>query len=135
MHKIPKLDHMKVGLPSTPAQWVPETLSFEEFLEVRMTAGGGLGGASWYEYIKKMPLPSNQLIEVTDIDGNEKLINTAYVVTVEPVTVMFAHYRSQNPYHPKGMYQVQWVVPSDWKERVKLVNEFDKDVPDMGVLA
>lgn len=135
MHKLPELDHIKVGVPRTPAHWISDTPTFEEFLEVRMTAGGGMGGSKWYEYIEnKMPLPSNQLVEVTDINGHLKQINTAYMVTVEPVTVMYADYRSQNPYYPKGVYHVRWLVPGYWKDNVKLINEFDKDVPDIGVL-
>lgn len=136
MHKLPTLDHMKVGVPRTPAEWIPGTVTYEDFLEIRMTAGGGMGGSKWYEYIDaELPLPSNQLVEVEDIEGNRKQINTAYVVTVEQVTVMFAKYESRNPYYPKGVYEVQWIVPGSWKDSVRFDREFDKNVPDCGVLA
>lgn len=52
-------------------------------LKVRMTCGGGMGGCEWYEYIKPTELISNSIIDVVNVFGEKKQINTRYVVKVE----------------------------------------------------
>ena len=128
-----KLDHKNVGIPMTPGNWssMPE---YHKYLEVTMTCGGGMGGSKWKEYIEDQKLPSNQIIKVQDIGGKTFLINTAYVVKAELVTVVTAAYKSGNPNYPKGSYRVRWIIPDEWQGEIRLSNQYDSNLPDYGKL-
>ena len=128
-----ELDHKRVGVPTTPSLWYagPE---YHRYLKVTMTCGGGMGGSRWEEYIEVQELPSNRLVPVKGIGGKAFQINTAYVVKVEPITVMSAAYMSHNPYRPSGSYVVRWIIPEEWENEIELINEFDSKAPDHGTL-
>ena len=52
-----------------------------------MTCGGGMGGSVWNEYVTtNCQIQPNQMITVKDaITGEEKIINTNFIVKVETV--------------------------------------------------
>lgn len=134
MEKLYTLKTYTVGTPVSPAHWVSEPV-YEDFMEVTITAGGGLGGTLWYEYIPQQKLPANEIISVETMDGVVIQLNTSFIVKAEPVTIMFASYQSENPYYKRGRYRVQWIVPNDYlpDPQIDLVNRYIADsAPDRG---
>ena len=94
MERIKRLEGNILCFPMTPSRWVSSDR--HDYLEIAMTAGGGMGGSFWYEYIEPCDLPTNQIITVTDINGTEKYINTSYITVAQKVDVLTARYVSKN---------------------------------------
>lgn len=83
MKQFEYVEDAKLCKPKTPSKWkcFPE---YTLITKVRMTCGGGLGGASWYEYVYRLDeIPTNKIIEVKRYDGKMIRLNTAYVVSTE----------------------------------------------------
>ena len=129
MDKIHRLKTYRVGTPVSPAHWIGKP-RYEDWMELTVTSGGGMGGSKWHEYIQPQQLPSNQIIYVDTIDGHTIQINTAYIVKAEQVKIVFATYRSDNPNFQRGLYRVRWITPYGENE---LVDRYINDTaPDRG---
>ena len=118
---------LTLGLPRTPARWMGAP-KYTEILKLTVTCGGGMGGSRWPEYVRRIPmnaLPSNEMFIFTDIDGRTKIINTRYIVMVEQYTLVECTYYSENPYYPKGLCTVKYLV--DDGQKVLLVPRFDNE--------
>ena len=122
MTKIYTLHKRTLGVPCTPGKWVgnPE---YAAYLEILMTCGGGMGGKSWYEYVKETKTDLSELngiIYLTNIDGKEIALNTRYIVKAELVRVMTVHYETTNTSCPPHITE-RWIVDGD----VHLNDKFD----------
>ena len=83
MKQFEYVEDAKLRKPTTPSTWkcFPE---YTLITRVRMACGGGLGGASWYEYVYRLDeIPKNKIIEVKRYDGKTIRLNTAYMVSAE----------------------------------------------------
>lgn len=83
MKQFEYVEDAKLRKPTTPSTWkcFPE---YTLITRVRMACGGGLGGASWYEYVYRLDgIPTNKIIEVKRYDGKTIRLNTAYMVSAE----------------------------------------------------
>lgn len=79
-----------LGREYTPSKWAGLP-TYKQITRLRMTAGGGMGGACWYEYVDRLAeIPSNEMIEVKRYDGKLIRINTSYVVHSEDFTLATA---------------------------------------------
>lgn len=85
MEQFSYLKNPELGKEYTPSKWMgnPE---YVKITRLKMTCGGGLGGQSWYEYVYRQKIPSNQIAAFTRYDGKEIHINTSYVVEAEDFT-------------------------------------------------
>lgn len=110
-----------LGLPYLPAKWVGKE-KYTKILKVRMTCGGGMGGASWYEYIKEIPMEeliNNDKLVVKTFDGEEKLINTRYLVKAERFTIVTRKFYNENSNFDIGEYTANWLIPYGTKVTFK----------------
>lgn len=99
--------------PMTPSKWLG--ISYKPVTRIKMSCGGGMGGSSWYEYVERVPLDSiaaeeKRCIVFRTFDGENVLLNIAYMVKAEQFTVAMATLRSENPYFPKGDYTYCFLV-------------------------
>lgn len=118
------------GRPMTPGNWVAtsEDVQYIPVTRLKMSCGGGVGGAQWYEYIQRIPLEElaakDRIVAVT-WDGKRKLINLRNVVTADEYTIASAVYHSGNPNFPVGEYLMSRLVPDGTK--IQLVESFQSD--------
>jgi hypothetical protein len=57
---------------------------YSNFYKIRMSAGGGMGGACWFEYILEDPSTiENNLSQFTRVDGRKIVLNKNYMVKAE----------------------------------------------------
>ena len=92
-----------------------------------ITAGGGMGGSLWYEYVRPETIPANTIAEFCDINGHEVSINTRYVVMVRKVTVVecATMCANHNFYKEPTLERFRFQVPNGTE--VKQVEEFTKE--------
>ena len=112
---------IKMYLPNTPSRFVgkPKVIKVKR---VKMTCGGGMGGASWDEYIVDLPESTEQgLIKVTNYKGEKMTLNTRYVVKIVDSQIVAITTDSQNPnfYGKKSFY---YETPCD--DNVVQCNEY-----------
>lgn len=107
-------------LPLSPAKWVSEP-RYKKISRIRMSCGGGLGGAQWFEYVYRVDHEelSKKFIKVERIDGKEIIINTSNVVDIEDFTLVEAQYYNNNDNFPIGEFTATGLI-EDW-QIVKLV--------------
>lgn len=118
-----------IGVPMTPGHWVSKSVEYTPITRLRMSCGGGIGGAQWFEYVNRVPL--DELAEmksaiVTTWNGKRKLINMNYVVEAEKFTIAKAVYDSTNPNFQKGEYLVARLL-----EDGSVVSLSDKFLPNL----
>ena len=118
-----------IGVPMTPGHWVSKSVEYTPITRLRMSCGGGIGGAQWFEYVNRVPL--DELAEmksaiVTTWNGKRKLINMNYVVEAEKFTIAIAVYDSMNPNFQKGEYLVARLL-----EDGSVVSLSDKYLPNL----
>ena len=81
-----KNEPYKIYKSCSPSK-TPVVVEEKDILVVKMTCGGGMGGSCWDEFFLTEDLssiPSDALHTFTDaITGEEKSINTKYVVKIE----------------------------------------------------
>ena len=107
MRKIEELGNdLILGCPLGSSRWVGEPI-YEEITAIRITCGGGLGGSSWLEYVKRIDLTkeNDDLIKVTRIDGKVITINRRYVVSTEDYTLVTMNYQSYNYHYPNEIWE------------------------------
>lgn len=99
--------------PFYPSRWTINAPESEEVVQVKMTCGGGFGGACWYEYITDADLRSlvdngNGLFEVKTIDG-KKVLNPAYIVEARMLKIVTVKFYSTNPHYEQGEYTYKYL--------------------------
>ena len=111
-----------IGRPFTPGAWASTEKNIESISIIRMTCGGGMGGAQWKIYAKRIAYdkftadPNLRFMEVTTIDDEVLLINTNYIVDVDnTISVHSIDYESENPSY-KGLFNMRYYA----KDGVKL---------------
>ena len=119
--KVIKEDKL-IGRPRTPGFWVSEEFELQPITALRMTCGGGMGGAQWFEYIERIPLEDllkKDNMVVTTWDGKERFINMKYVVKAENLTIASAVYHSDNTNFKIGDYKYCYLT----EDKVKLTTD------------
>lgn len=80
---------MKIYRSCNPSKFVKHE-EIHGILKVKMSCGGGLGGAQWYEYIKEPcegELEGGSPVWVTDYLGEEILINPRFIVKANRISI------------------------------------------------
>ena len=112
---------IKMYLPNTPSKFVGKAKVLK-VKKVKMTCGGGMGGASWDEYVVDFPeTPKCDLIKVTNYKGEKMTLNTRYVVKVTDSQIVIITTDSQNP-HYYGTKRFYYETPCD--DDIVLCNEY-----------
>ena len=118
--QIDKINDIEsMGYPMTPGYWVgsPEYINV---FRVKMTCGGGMGGALWHELIDTngrtleqftKDLLKQEITMLLTYDGRKILVNRAYIVKVEEATMVIRVYHSDNPSFQRGNYMVRTLLP------------------------
>lgn len=107
-------------LPISTAKWISEP-RYKKISRIRMSCGGGLGGAQWFEYVYRIGYEdlNKKFIKVERIDGKEISINTSNVVDIEDFTLVEAQYYNNGNFFPIGEFTAIGLI-EDW-QIVKLV--------------
>ncbi|WP_405286476.1 hypothetical protein [Methanobrevibacter sp.] len=128
MKTIKQLKNPLIYLPCTPAHWTTEP-EYKEITRIHLTAGGGMGGSSWNEYVEKIDnIESNKIQKFTRINGKQILLNTHYITDAENFTLITAAFYNENPNAYKiGENTVQYIVEDDIKG-VRLVNAYGETI-------
>lgn len=80
-----------IGFPMTPSRWVGD-IAYRPMTQIHMTCGGGLGGASWEEYVERIDLDDikpDAMLKVEKYDGTVMVINTKYIVSARSDITMY----------------------------------------------
>jgi len=114
-----------MGLPMTPSHWIGA--EYKPIKRIKVTCGGGMGGSVWFEYVDKdsvktVDLYGVPMLSVMTWNGEKKIINPRYVVTVEDYDLMTAtFYNERNTNFRLGVHDVHVLVNPN--RRVELVNK------------
>ena len=90
MEQFTYIKDAKLGKEKNPSYWMgqPEYLPITR---IKLSCGGGIGGASWYEYVYRVnEIPSNIIVKFKRYDGKEISINTAFIVKAEDFKLAIA---------------------------------------------
>ena len=97
-----------IGVPMAPSRWEGKP-KFENVVLVYVTCGGGMGGASYYHILKMddMSAFTNGGMVVAPAlhdDGKfrDMLVNTNYIVSVEPLTLATMKFHNENKNYKVG---------------------------------
>ena len=118
---------IKMYLPNTPSKFVGKAKVIK-VQKVKMTCGGGMGGASWDEYIVDFPESiESGLVKVTNHKGKKMTLNTRYIVKIVDSQIVVITTDSQNPtyYGKKSFY---YETPCD--DDVVQCNEYKRGDQD-----
>ena len=117
-----------IGKPMTPSIWVSKKPELIPITDIHMSCGGGMGGSSWHEYVKRIELDdlfANECIKVETYEGEEKILNKSYIVRANNnYTVIHGQLRSQNPNFEMGLYDCFWRVTNEDATEVRFVDEY-----------
>ena len=87
MKNFEYLESAIMNKPKTPSTWIGEP-KYTPVTRIKISCGGGMGGASWYEYVHKVTeIPANTLVKFKRFDGKEFMLNTSFVVCAEDFTL------------------------------------------------
>ena len=116
-----------IGLDRTPSKWVSKEPDIIPVTDIYMTCGGGMGGASWHVYAKRIDLEQlendSQFIIIYNYLGEKKILNKKYIVdATNKYSILYAQADIQNPNFEMGIYDCYYKVRSDVAEKVKLVD-------------
>jgi hypothetical protein len=78
---------IKIGKPFSPSEIID--FSTEEWTEVLVTYGGGMGGVSAKHYTKSDIDLNKEFVEIINIYGVKITLNTRYIVRINKVNVAF----------------------------------------------
>ena len=119
-----------IGYPMTPGYWVGDPEYIDVF-RIKMTCGGGMGGAQWYELVDNTgrtleqfgkDLLKQEITTLLTYDGRKVMVNRAYIVKVEEATIVMRVYHSDNPNYQKGNYMVRTLLPRG--RRIEFLNRY-----------
>ena len=111
-----------VGKPMTPSYWDKKGVTYKKVTEIHMSAGGGIGGSYWHEYVERIDLEDlvNRDCLVTKTwNGKTIALNLKYMVKARQLTIASAVLHSQNYNYPKGAYTYNWLVEDGHKIRLE----------------
>lgn len=76
---------VKIYAPCSPCDF--ENKDVKTVYKFKMSCGGGLGGSMWYEYVQTDDkiTPNSMITCIDAMTGEQKIINTNYIVKVETV--------------------------------------------------
>lgn len=118
--------NVEMRYPMTPSKWLDTEPTYTDVLRVRMSCGGGIGGAQWYEYLCGVTFEdlicAERFIRMKNIDGKEMMVNVNNIVEARPFKIASARLYSKNPNFTKGEYTVRYLL--DPKATAQLVNRF-----------
>ena len=98
-------------LPHTPGNWIKESLKYTPALKLRMSCGGGMGGAQWFECItspstldefEKVIHGESKLIKVTRYDGTDAMFNLNNIVGITPCEKLYIEFNNGNTHFDTG---------------------------------
>lgn len=114
-----------VGVPMTPSEWIGD-VEYIPVSKIRITCGGGMGGASWDEYVEMIEdIPTDKMIKVKRvIDNKELIINPRYIVTSENYEIAHRKLDSCNPHYTMGIYDVY--ILTEYGHRFVFNNTYDR---------
>lgn len=98
-----------IYLPMAPAQWLDNSFKRVNCMLVLMSCGGGMGGSSWYEFIKPTDF-NDGLIEVEGIHGDKFFLNTDFIVKVSWCDFIMVDYYTTNPNFGEHSKTLEFVV-------------------------
>lgn len=95
---------------------MPKIIKRIKAYEIVMSCGGGMGGSYWVEYIidNDSTFPSEQIIKVKNVLGEDVILNTRFVVKATPIDVLiiehdttdFTNYHSKKCNESHSIYYV-----------------------------
>lgn len=80
---------MKIYRSCNPSKFVKHE-EIHGILKVKMSCGGGMGGAQWYEYIQEpndFELEGESPVWVTNYLGEEMLLNPRFIVKANRISI------------------------------------------------
>lgn len=115
-----------VGKPMNPSYWDCKGVTYKEVTEIHMTAGGGMGGKYWCEYVERIDL--EDLTQQTHLvtkkwNGKTIALNLNNMVKARQLTIASAVLHSNNSNFPIGAYTYHWLVEDGHK--IELEDGFD----------
>jgi len=124
MEKIPQLKDNMVYLPCTPSKWIGEP-EYTKISRIGLTAGGGMGGSRWREYVEQTDkVESNIIQEFTRITGKKIKINTSYVTDIEDFILVTLKLDNRNPnVRHMGINTIQYIMDESLGE-VLLIDRY-----------
>ena len=102
----------------TPSYWDSKGVTYKKVTQIEMTAGGGMGGSYWSEFIERIPLEElscGNRIVAKKWDGEKILLNLNYMVKAKQITIASAILHSKNSNYPIGSYTYNWLVEDGHK--------------------
>ena len=120
--------NVTIGFPMTPSRWLDSKPRYTDVLRVRMSCGGGIGGAQWFEFLcgvtQKDLISAERFITTTNIDGEELLLNVYNIVEARPFKIATARFHSDNHNFTVGDYTARYLL--DPKATAKLVSKYER---------
>lgn len=108
--QVLKGDQLKVFPPISPSSWA-DSPEYIKITRVLMTCGGGIGGAQWNEYIRRISnIKSNEIQEFDAFDGRKVLLNSSFIVKADNYTLVKVKIDSKNPSYPIGIHTYYYLV-------------------------
>ena len=110
-----------IGMPMTGgnSKWKDDELKNIPILDVSLTAGGGMGGSFWHEYIYGVTLNdfcgSSKIMIVKTLNGDEIAINTKYIVKIEEFDLAYGIFHNENSNYEIGDWLYSYKVPKGTK--------------------
>ncbi len=100
----------------TPSYWTHDDERVIPIFRIHMSCGGGMGGSSWYEYIRKDNMDMSTLVNELNqtkfitvqryMDDSTKILSTNFIVDIEEYDVHIKTFMSNNPNYKSGCYEV-----------------------------
>ena len=109
------------GRPMTPSYWDEKGVTYKKVTQIDMTAGGGMGGKYWKEFVERIDLENliqKQYLVTKKWNGETIILNLNYMVKAKQVTIASAVLHSQNPNYAKGAYTYNWLVNDNHKVKL-----------------
>ena len=117
---------VEMTYPMTPSRWLDKQPTYRNIVRVRMTCGGGMGGAQWFEHLVGVTLndlaKADRFFTARDFNGKTVMINTNYVVEAKPFKIAEARLHSDNHNYTVGDYLVRYLLDPD--ATAKLVDRY-----------
>ena len=113
----------------SPAEWTCKKPKYTDVTQIKLSFGGGMGGANRTMFIleKREDLKTNSLVEVTNFKTGEKeTINTNFIVYANDRLIATVTYHTQNPYIieryklKSGNGTIHKIIPPELKGKITL---------------
>ena len=113
----------------SPAEWTCKKPKYTDVTQIKLSFGGGMGGANRTMYILegRDVLKPNSIVEVTNFKTGEKeTINTNFMVYANDRIIATVTYNTQNPYIieryklKNGNGTIHKIIPQELKDKIRL---------------